>query len=477
MSWFDMRGRTIQVGIAGKLLRHNHILNATARAVWSHIYKNGFKVIGPIDEETVQTVYVRLVRDAVRSLIGFGYFALGIDGKEPFIVDPESYLVVGKDHLIDWESKSSDDFHAVFIDQVDCDRFRKKPPRVFVQFSPLSGGQLTCPAMQLVDMHDAIVEFTRLALINDGINVRPKAWASLNDDKKHDGVFHFLEDDDFQSRGMRYDENLTRSDLLKTKRNRERQGQMVAGANEARKNLLDETTAATLLEDRQKGYLRGPFASACLSRVMDMNSVRDPSLLIDVMPNTTITQMAATHTRGDLVDLIRLYDQRMCNAMGIPPTLIGLPAPNNVSNHDDEAVRLWENIINPIRDVINIALVDAIAKTTTKWNAIRYKKTHDREFLKPVRIEIKHTLSMQAIFALGPYLTEKAFNRHLATCTGLDIGDFRPQHDLGIFAVKGGAKGGLKSIEKRIAEEKTKRPEKTVISKDTISTSQEEKEE
>lgn len=433
MSWFDMRGRTVQVGIAGKLLRHNHILNATARAVWSHIYKNGFKTAGPIESGTVQTVYVQLVRDAIRSLVGFGYFALAIDGQTPFIVDPESYLVVDRDSLIDWESKSNSEFHAVFIEQTDCDRFRKKPPKIYIQFAPLSGGQLTCPAMQLVDMHDAIIEFTRLALLNDGINVRPKAWTSLNDDKKQDGVFHFLEPEPAGNAGAgigrpKIDGN--------ARKNRIQQAQYIADLNIMRKNAADENTAAAVIDDRRKGHLRGPFATACLSRSMDMDSVRDPSLIIDIMPNTSITQMAPTHTRADLVDLIRLFDQRMCNALGVPPTLLGLPAPNNVSNHDDEAVRLWENVINPIRDLLNLALKDAVEMATTKFNAIQYKKTRDRKFLAPVRIEIVHTLSMQTVFELAPYLTEPAFNKHLSTCTGLDIGDFRPKHELGIFAVK-----------------------------------------
>lgn len=456
-----MRGRTVQVGVAGKLMRHNHILNATARAVWSHIYKNGFNVVGPIESDIVQTVYVRLVRDAIRSLVGFGYFALAIEGRTPYIVDPESFLVVGRENLVDWESKSKDEFHAVFIDQSDCDRFRKKPPKVYVQFAPLSGGQLTCPAMQLVDMHDAIIEFTRLALINDGINVRPKAWTSLNDDKKYTGVFHFLEEDDIAARtamdhGHLGDKRPTRSEQYSMKQNRMRKSQYIADMNGARKNALDDMTAAGVIEDRRKGHIRGPFATACLSRVMEMDSVNDPSLVVDIMPNTSITQMAPTHTRTDLVDLIRLFDQRMCNAMGVPPTLLGLPAPNNVSNHDDEAVMLWENIINPIRDLLNMALADAIEWTTTKWNAIQYKKTRDRKFLAPVRIEIVHTISLQTIFALGPYLTEKAFNRHLSTCTGLDIGDFRPNHELGIFAVSG---VNIKEPEKRIEKAVDKKEE------------------
>ena len=443
MSWFDMRGRTVQVGIAGKLMRHNHILNATARAVWSHIYKNGFNIIGPIDTETVQTKYVRLVRDAIRSLVGFGYCALAIEGRTPYIIDPESYLVVDKESLVDWENKSKDDYHVVFIDQSDCDKYRHKPPKLYVQFAPLSGGQLTCPAMQLVDMHDAIIEFIRLALINDGINVRPKAWTSLNDDKQYKGVFHFLEDEDYIDpktknpyHNMASDDNPSISQRRKMKANRVRKGEHVASMNSARKYALDEHTAAGVIEDRKKGHIRGPFATACLSRVMDMDSVNDPSLIVDIMPNTSITQMAPTRTRTDLVDLIRLFDQRMCNAMGVPPTLLGLPAPNNVSNHADEAVMLWENIINPIRDLLNILLADAVELTTTKWNAIQYKKTRDRKFLLPVRIELLHALSMQSIFSLAPYLTEKAFNRHLATCTGLDEADFRTNHENGVFAVK-----------------------------------------
>ena len=431
---FDLRSRMIQVALAGKLARQNHIIQATARAVWSHLYKNGFTVTGPIDTETVQNVYVRLVRDAIRSLTGFGYFAIVIDGLIPRVLDPETYVVVDRMSLFEISEKAHDDpFHVIFLDQTDCDTYRTKKPILYIQFAPTSTGHLTAPAMQLIDMHDAIVEFTRLALLNDGINLRPKAWTSERETTKQPGVYRFLEEEDVSLPSG--DARLT--GLRHAKADRSNRASHVMNVNRSRASAFEEMTAAQLVEDRRLGVLRGPFATACLSRVMEMDSVHDPSLLVEVNPNMNVTQMAPTHTRTDLVDLIRLFDQRMCNALGVPPTLLGLPAPNNVSNHDDEAVLLWENTINPVLAILNMALADSLACSVVKVNAISYKKTRDRSYLAPVRIELTHALSLTTILTLEPFLTDLALNKHMALCTGLDVKDFRPKRIEEVLAVGG----------------------------------------
>jgi len=192
---FDLRSRTRQIEIAGTLSFSNHIIQATSRAIWAHLYKSGFKVDGEFDTDVIEAVFVPFIRDATRSLVSFGYFAFVVVKKNPVLIDPTSYVVVPADV---WKSckEMGDDRKVVFVRQTDCDKYRHHEPELVVMHAPLENGRLTCPAMSVVDMHDAIIEFTRLSLLSDNINLRPKAWVSSKEVSRNPGVYHFLDEND-----------------------------------------------------------------------------------------------------------------------------------------------------------------------------------------------------------------------------------------------------------------------------------------
>jgi len=397
MDLLNFRSRITNVRLGAFLARTNHVVQATARAMTSHICKNGFKVTGNLEDALVQTQYVPFVRNAVTSILAVGYFAVALNNG-PVVLAPDMYVVVAAE---DADIPNPKPFNVIFLTQLDCDRYRHHPPLVYVQFAPTRTGQLTCPSMQIVDMHDATTEFIRLALLNDAINLRPKAWASERDSKVQSGVFSYLkEDDPFMTAEQKRDAEMTN-------KNRAGMSNFVAERNKAQTQTTEEPRM---------------FASACVSRAIDPG---DPGTLVNVLPNLDITAMASTHTRTDLVELIRLFDQRMCNALGVPPYLIGLPVPMNAANNYLESLRLWECTVTPFRAMLNIALADIVEETVTKPGAIQFKKTRDRKWLQPTRIEIEPSLSIELLQALYPYLTPAAFAHHMAKGTGLQPTDFR----------------------------------------------------
>ena len=400
MDVVNFRNRINSVRLGAFLARTNHILQATARAMTSHICKNGFKVTGNLEDALIQTHYVPFVRDAITSLLAVGYFAVVINAGSPAILAPDIYVVVAAE---DADIPNPKPFNVIFLNQIDCDKYRHRQPNVYVQFAPTRTGQLTCPSMHIVDMHDATTEFIRLALLNDAINLRPKAWASERDSKMQSGVFTYLQEDE------KYITPEEKRKFELTQKNRQEASNYVAERN---KSLFQPAEEPRM------------FASACVSRAIDPG---DPGTLVNVLPNLDITAMASTHTRTDLVELIRLFDQRMCNALGVPPYLIGLPVPMNAANNYLESLRLWECTITPFRAMLNIALADVVEETVTKPGAIQFKKTRDRKWLQPSRIEIEPSVSIELLQVLQPFLTPLAFARHMAKGTGLQPSDFQQE--------------------------------------------------
>ena len=403
----DFRSRVAQVQLAMKLAHSNHIIHATYRALWAHLYQGGFKVTGAVEKEKLYTVYTPFTRDAIRSIISVGYFAFVLDpsSKEPRVVDPSTYVVASGDAM-HMDSSQDTTLRAIFLNQEDCETYRHNPPELYVQYAPSASGALTCPSMSLIDMHDAIIEFTRLALLGDNINLRPKAWISAKEVNKNPAVYHFLDSKDVDSSD--------RAQTQKNKKNRENMNSYITEQNSVRARL------------QQERKIPGTFTDTCISRTVEIDSgTNDPSLMVEIAPGMDITNMGATHLRSDLVHLIQLFDMRMCNALGIPAELLGVSTSRTSGvAASPETTRLWERIAEPYRDLLNIALAKAVEKTFTIQNAIMYKKTREREYLAPIRISLEACVSLERLLLLQPYMTATAFGKHAAALTGFAASDF-----------------------------------------------------
>lgn len=406
----QFRSRSCQVKIATKIGRENHIIQATIRAIWGHLYQNGFTIVGHIANDIVQTTYVPFVRNAIASLITVGYFAYIIEDGLPIILDPNTYVLVPTIDIP--SSRSTNAYTVVFITQRECDRYNKMMPVPYIQYAPDREGNLTCPSMQLVDMHDALIEFIRLALLNDAINLRPKAWVSEKDTTTTQGVYQFLpmEERDRPTRG--FPQGLAN-------------GQPTLNREGKRAYTRDQNSLLSQVQHSVQSQEPRAFTTACFSRTMDIDALHDPSIMVHVNPNTEITAMGATHTRSDLVQLVQLFDQRMCTALGVPPHLLGQPGSRFDNSADVRVVELWENIIAPYREMINLALVSSVEETYVKFAAKQYKLTKDARYITPVRISIEPQISRDTILSLQPFLKQEAFNKLLAHNTGLDVADFR----------------------------------------------------
>jgi len=404
---FDFRSRVQQVHTALQLSRTNHIVQATCRAMWAQLYNNGFDVIGKVDPDVLELVYVPYGREAIKSLFAVGYFAFVIDTKthEPRVLDPASYIVASSEILHFCVDKSKE-FNVVFLNQEDCEAYRTNPPELYIQYAPLLNGTLTCPAMSVIDMHDAIIEFTRLALLGDNINVRPKAWLSAKDHQKNPGVYHFL------------DESATVSDPSKFLHSKN-----IAQNRNGKQNFADCRNSMSARQT-QETKTPGTFTDTCISRQFQIDAVNDPSIRVEVAAGTDITNMGQTHTRSDLVSLIHLFDQRMCNALGIPLELLGLNGANKTTT-SRESSELWERMCVPYRNLLNISLAKAVEKTITQTNAKLYKKTRDRMHLLPVRISLNYSVTFDKLLILQPYMTPKGFAKTMALITGLEATDFQ----------------------------------------------------
>jgi hypothetical protein len=403
----DFRNRVAQVKLAMQLSHSNHIIHATYRALWAHLYQGGFKVAGAVDKDILYTVYTPFTREAVRSIISVGYFAFVLDpsSKNPKVLEPSTYVVASGDamHL---DSSQDTTLRVIFLNQDDCDLYRNSPPELFVQYAPTASGQLTCPAMSVIDMHDAIIEFTRLALLGDNINLRPKAWISAKEANKNPAVYHFLDSKDVDSSDV--------AQQRKTKKNRDNMHAYISEQNSIRARL------------QQEQKIPGTFTDTCISRTVEIDSAtNDPSLMVEIAPGMDITNMGPTHLRSDLVHLIQLFDTRMCNALGIPAELLGVSTSRTSGvAASPETTRLWERIAEPYRDMLNIALAKAVEKTFTIQNAIKYKKTRDRSYLAPTRISLESSVSLEKLLILQPFMTATAFGKHASSLTGFAVSDF-----------------------------------------------------
>lgn len=405
---FDFRNRVQQVRTALQLSRTNHIVQATCRAMWAQLYNNGFDVIGKVDKDVLELVYVPFGRDAIKSLYSVGYFAFVIDKKtdEPRILDPASYIVASSD-ILQFSVDKSKEYNVIFLNQEDCEAYRTNPPDLFIQYAPLLNGTLTCPAMSVIDMHDAIIEFTRLALLGDNINVRPKAWLSAKDQQKNPGVYHFLD--------ASGETNPRADNIIQMKR---------AKDNRIGKQTFADERNTMSARQMQETKTPGTFTDTCMSRQFQMDAVNDPSIRVEVAAGTDITNMGQTHTRSDLVSLIHLFDQRMCNALGIPLELMGLTESSKTIS-SREGCELWERLCIPYRNLLNISFARAVEKTMTQQNAKLYKKTRDRSHLLPVRISLKYSITFDKLLILQPFMTPKGFAKSMALMTGLDATDFQ----------------------------------------------------
>lgn len=403
----DFKERTNQVKIAVTLSRSNHIVQSTIRAIFSQLQQQGLTIIGSVDKNDALEIFMPIIRDIINSLITVGYFAVVIDkNNKPKIIDPELYIVVPPTFFAFSNSgkKSDLDHNIVFLRQADCDTYRDNCPTLFLQYPPTECGILTCPLMSVVDMHDAIIEFIRLAILSDSINLRPKAWVSSKEVTKNPGVYHFLEPN----------EALDDISQRRIKKNRENAEKYIEAKNANKRiNSADGSSTRT-------------FADTCISRKTIFDSANDPSIMVEVMPNMEITEMGQTKTRTDLVHLIELFDQRMCNALGIPTMLLGIQkSGHGASENSNHVMRLWETILVPYRFYLNNGLALIVEETILKKNLVQFKKTRNREFLNITRISFESSISFETLISLQPFLTASAFADLMAKQTGLKKKDFR----------------------------------------------------
>lgn len=402
----EFQYRADQVRLAVYLSQTNHIVISTIRALFNAVTESGLHTEGFVDDNEHVTIYLPFIQNAIKSLISVGYFAFCLDNDRIIVFEPDSYIVVPPDSLHS-QGNMTEEFNVIFLKQEDCEKFRKNPPKLILLNAPTKGGKLQCPVMSVVDMHDAIIEFTRLALINDAINLRPKAWMSKKDTAHAPGVYHYLDAKDLDS-----------SDAAtghKSKKNRSEASNYIAEQNYLRgqKNDTYNTTRT--------------FADTCISRHVVVDSDNDPSVLVEIMPNMDVTAMGQTHTRKDLVDLIQLFDRRMCNALGIPTLLLGIPAPGMVHVEEESSMALWKQQCKNIVHIINYAFSILVEAFLTPLHAQKYKKTKDKKYLYPVRIFLNMILSKKNVLELQPFLKPKSFAKHMANATGLEVGDFQIQ--------------------------------------------------
>jgi hypothetical protein len=398
----EFKDRSNQVQIAVNLCRHNHIIQSAIRAMSTDLLTSEFECTGNISPQAIELYYVPFVRDAVASLVTVGYLAFVVENQFPRILDPSTYIIAPPDIMAGKAQKiekSTQGFDLIFLDQEDCDKYRNNRPELMIQYAPLKNGSLTCPCMTVIDMHDAILEFTRLALLNDAINLRPKAWISANDSISKPAVYHYL------------DPSETSGDIANVRKSHQNR----IGAS----NYISEQN---MIRSQKPQPTSRSFADLCVSERVDPSL--DPSLVIEVMPNMNITNMTASHTRPDLVALIELFDRRMCNALGIPTILLGIPAPGIAKLDSVYSIKLWESIIIPFRNILNIALAAVITKKIIPFHILQYKKTRDKAWLVPVTLILHTTLSKETLLEIQPFLTMKAFGKHMAQILGINPSDF-----------------------------------------------------
>lgn len=403
----NFRQRAEYVRLAMNLARKNHIIQATARAIWGQLFQNGFTTVG-LAVNDAEEVYSPFVRDAIFSLVAVGYFAFVMEPGRiptPYVLPPETFIVVAGRDIPHFKGEK---YNAFFLKQQDCDKYRKIPPVVYVQNPPLSTGQLTCASMTIVDMHDAIIEFTRLALLNDAINLRPKAWFTTKDNQRMSGLDgpSFREDDSDpdnyrRSMGTELGNRSNKIDYSEINRR-----------NDLRSRLLEE-----------QGPFR-TFSEVCLTR--NLNLSRDPSIAIELASGVDIIPMPPAHTRVDLVQLLSSFDYRMCNALGIPPSYLGLASLTADHRDRDSSGELWVKTINPMRKLINQAIEDAVIRSYTAVHAIKYKKTGDKKYLCPIKISIEPAVGTTQLLTFQPYLTDAAFAKYMSKATGILTSEFRP---------------------------------------------------
>lgn len=396
--------RVDQVKMAVKLGHSNHIFQSSTRALFNAITNDGFSITGNVDKSNITTEYLPFVQSAVTSLMTVGYFAFLCDhNTQKFIVfEPDTYVVVPRESELGVVAKS-DPFVVIFLKQDDCDKYQKTPPKLVLLNTPTQNGLLQCPLMSVVDMHDAIIEFTRLALINDAINLRPKAWMSKKDTAHAPGVYHYLNPQDLDSSEA--------ATGYKLQKNRNQAANYVAESNLRRAQGAWSSTNSS-------------FADTCISRNVVIDSEHDPSVLVEIMPNMDVTAMAPTKTRTDLVELIELFDRRMCNALGIPTALLGIHVPNLSSNDSELTTLLWTQQCKKYQTIINHALTILVESYITPRHAKEYKKSRNRDWLFPVKISLNSVLKKNDLLTLEPYLKPAAFAKQMALVTGLQPSDF-----------------------------------------------------
>lgn len=391
------------VDLACRIASENHIVKATCHAAGSYLLQNGFKHDGfSIDDKhDIATIFHSFVYESVASLYTTGYFAYVIDrvnGKlRPRILPPYSYILVTPVSYAHLDFVPKTYYTVVLRNQEQCDLYRRNQPVSYILHPPHDSGRLNSAVLNLIDMHDAVIELLRLTLIHDAIRIRPKAWLTRQH-KKDSPCYDFL--DHTIDLPVEIREN-TRPSIYSDMLNRN----------------------ARLTEDRSS-FSVDTFTKSILSRTIDSTADKDPSILIHAPPDFDLTQMNDTPIRPDLEPLIRLFDQRMCNSLGVPSAIIGLLQNSQASTSVPESVRAWQSSLVPFRNIINIALADVVAVSYTKIAVMQFKKTRDRKFLSPIYISLTPAVSLDTVLNLQPYLKPEEFAKIVSEITGLKPSDF-----------------------------------------------------
>lgn len=403
----SLRSRFGYVDLACRVATENHIIKATCHAADSYLLQQGIDTVHFPEEELadIELVYTPFIYAAVSSIYTVGYFAFVMDrinGKlRPRILPPHAYILVTASNFDHSDMRPKTYYTVILRNQDECDRYRANPPTPYVLHPPEDTGKLASPTLNLIDMHDTVLELVRLSLLHEAIRTRPKAWLTHRD-KKDDACYSFLNESTKHcgTSSQHPPGNPDRSvheDMLQRNRNL------------AQERHFDSPAT---------------FSRSLMNRSITMDAVKDPGVLVHAPPDFNVVQMSDTPPRHDLEHIIRLFDQRMCNSLGVPPAVIGLLQSAQATTSVPESLRAWQSSLSPFRNLINHALADALDHSHTKIAAIKYKKTRDRKWLNPVRLSLSPAISLETALTLQPYLKPKEFAEIISKITGIKSTDF-----------------------------------------------------
>ena len=411
LSYGSFCKRIEHVNAAVNVLSTNHIMEGNTRAVFAFLYNTGLNIKGNIPKRYINTSVIPFIRNVIDSLVTVGYFAFVFEKLTPVLLEMDSYILVPP--LMCTEAiKCHPLYDLLFIRQQEHDKYRNITPILYIHQPPKQNGNITTACLKIVDMNDWIVEYNRLALLNDAMNMRPKCWITKKNEK--DTVLACYPYYESAGNTAGDTDGITSADEREKK------------LDTSRNYVNNENYLKAMKQQEIKQTTT--FLKTCMPRIFPIDAENNPSVVVEVLPGTDVVPMPSTHTRQDLVDLMRLFDQRMCNALGVPPTIIGLPAPTNVSLDPEQAIKLWVRSLIPYRDIINLALED-IVNTFVQVSVLKAREAQNNGPSESFEygLELQKGYEDNELYLLQPFLTPAAFARHMSRYKDIPLVDFRKE--------------------------------------------------